>query len=73
LNVNRDHKREGVGRDSVRVSLVLIQSIYRRAVEWGRLTANPAKAVRKPSGRRERTILARRGIGSLKRLLTEDA
>lgn len=51
-----DLEREGVGRDSVRVSLVVIQSIYRRAVEWGRLTANPAKAVRKPSGRRERAV-----------------
>jgi integrase len=34
----------------------VVQSIYRRAVEWGRLTSNPAKAVRKPSGRRERAI-----------------
>ena len=49
-------EREGVGRDSVRVSLVVVQAIFRRAIEWGRLSTNPAMAVRKPSGRRERVV-----------------
>lgn len=49
-------EREGVGRDSVRTSLVVLQSIYRHGVEWGRVTHNPAMSVRKPSAKRMRVV-----------------
>ena len=49
-------EREGVGRDTVRTSLVVLQSIYRHGVEWGRAVHNPAMAVRKPSGKRVRAV-----------------
>jgi hypothetical protein len=36
--------------------MVLLQGILERAVEWGKLTTNPARVVRKPQARRERAI-----------------
>jgi integrase len=46
----------GVGEPAIRKTLVLLQSILERAVEWRRLDSNPARAVRKPSQRRTRTV-----------------
>ena len=51
-----DLERRGVGRDSVRVALVVVQAIYRRGIEWGRASFNPAVVVAKPSSRRERAV-----------------
>src|SRR4051812_46676364 len=47
----------GVGRHSVRLSLVVLQAMFKQAVAWGWLQANPVKAVPKPSGRRERGVV----------------
>ena len=47
---------DGVGRSSVRKSLVLIHGVLQRAVEWGRLGTNPARAVRKPPVGRPRAV-----------------
>lgn len=51
-----DLERRGVGRDSVRVSLVGLQAMFRRGIEWGRASTNPAVPVAKPSGKRERAV-----------------
>jgi integrase len=50
-------ERSGVGRDSVRVSMVVLQAMFAQAVSWGWVASNPVKAVRKPSGRRERAVV----------------
>jgi len=51
-----DLEGRGVGRDSVRVSLVVIQAMFRRGIEWGRASTNPAVPVAKPSGKRQRAV-----------------
>ena len=48
--------RDGVGEAAIRKTLVLLQSILERAVEWRRMDSNPARAVRKPSQRRTRVV-----------------
>ena len=63
-------ERAGVGRDSVRKSLVVLQAMFRYAEgsdEWG-VVRNPVRAVEKPSARRERAIvcLAPRQIEALR-------
>ena len=52
------HDRAGVGDSASRKSLFLLQGIFTLAVAWGHVTANPVAAVRKPSGRRKRAIVA---------------
>lgn len=39
----------GVGDAATRKALVVLQSMLERAVEWGRVDSNPARAIRKPS------------------------
>lgn len=39
---------DGVGPGSVERTLVMLQGVLSRAVEWGERTTNPAKAVKKP-------------------------
>jgi integrase len=46
----------GVGPSSIRRVMVILQGVLERAVEWGHLRANPARAVRKPPQRRERAV-----------------
>jgi integrase len=48
----------GVGDETVRKTLGMVQGIMQRAVEWGRLRVNPVRSVKKPSGARKRTIRA---------------
>ena len=48
----------GVGPASVRRVMVILQGVLERAVEWQRIPANPARAVRKPPQRRERAVRA---------------
>ncbi|MEO8689325.1 MAG: tyrosine-type recombinase/integrase [Solirubrobacteraceae bacterium] len=50
-------EREGVGPETIRRTLVLLQSILARAVEWQRIGTNPVKAVRKPRTSRRRAVL----------------
>jgi integrase len=47
----------GVGRHSVRQSMVVLQAMYEQAIRWGWVQINPVKAVRKPSARRERAVV----------------
>lgn len=52
-----DLEKAGVGRSSVRISLVAVQAMFSRAQEWGWVNTNPARAVRKPSGARKRAVV----------------
>jgi integrase len=52
-----DLEKAGVGRSSVRISLVVVQAMFSRAQEWGWVATNPARAVRKPSGARKRAVV----------------
>ena len=52
----RDLEEAGVGPASARKTMVLLQGVLQRAVEWGRLPQNPARPVRKPPLERERAI-----------------
>ena len=47
----------GVGRHSVRLSLVVLQAMFTHAIRWGWVQVNPVKAVPKPSGKRQRAIV----------------
>lgn len=51
-----DLARGGVGDATIRKTLSILQGILQRAVEWHRLPANAAKAVRKPVQRRARVV-----------------
>jgi integrase len=46
----------GVGDAATRKTLVVIQSMLQRAVEWRHIDSNPAKLVRKPSQTRTRVV-----------------
>jgi integrase len=48
----------GVGDETIRKTLVLLQGILERAVEWGRLRANPVRVVKKPKQKRRRAVRA---------------
>jgi integrase len=46
----------GVGDPTIRKLMSIVQGVLQRAVEWHRLTTNPARAVRKPPQKRKRRI-----------------
>jgi integrase len=56
----------GVGEASIRKTLVLLQGVLQRAVEWEAVRTNPVKVIRKPPERR------RRGISVLSPTLVEE-
>jgi integrase len=68
-------ERGGIGPQTVRKTLTMLQSMFRTAVEWERVSTNPVKAVRKPSVSRQRAIqpLSPVKIESLRRWLIENA
>jgi integrase len=49
-------EQDGVGRETVRKTLALLQGMLERAVEWGRLSRNPARSVKKPPQSRKLRI-----------------
>ena len=51
-----DLVRDGVGPATRHRAIVLLGSVMQRAVEWGRIPANPVRSVRKPPQRREREV-----------------
>lgn len=61
----------GVGRHSVRQSLVVLQAMYEQAIRWGWVPTNPVKAVKKPAAKRERAVvcLAPTQVESIRREL----
>jgi integrase len=48
--------QDGVGKETIRKTLAMLQGMLERAVEWGRIQRNPVKHVRKPSQGRTRTV-----------------
>src|SRR5919199_972742 len=52
-----DLEQAGVGDETIRRCLVLLQSILSRAVEWQRILSNPVRAVRKPRTKRHRAVV----------------
>jgi integrase len=63
----------GIGPASIRRTLVLLQGMLERAVEWQRITSNPAKRVKKPrqGGRRAVRPLAPATVEAMRRHLLE--
>jgi integrase len=49
---------DGVGAETVRKTLTMLQSVFQRAVEWQLLEANPVRAARKPPVGRARAVPA---------------
>jgi hypothetical protein len=52
-----DLECDGVGQETIRRTLVLLQSIFARAVEWQRVPSNPMRAVRKPRTQHRRAVV----------------
>lgn len=50
-------ERAGVGRHSVRLSMVVLQAMFQQAIRWGWVPTNPVKAVRKPPATRQRAVV----------------
>ena len=46
----------GVGNETIRKTLVLLQGILERAIEWGHLRVNPVRVVKKPRQTRQRAV-----------------
>jgi integrase len=55
-DLRADMNTAGVGDAATRKTLVVIQSMLQRAVEWRHIESNPAKLVRKPSQTRTRVV-----------------
>ncbi len=51
-----DLEHAGVGPAARRKALAVLSGVLQRAVEWGKLPSNPARAVRSPSARRARAV-----------------
>jgi integrase len=52
-------EKAGVGRHAVRVSRVMLQSMFKHAIRWRWVPGpNPVQQVEKPSGQRQRAIVA---------------
>jgi integrase len=67
-------ERAGVGRDSTRVSMVVLQAMFRQAVLWRWVSDNPVKHVKKPSGKRETAVvcLAPAQVESIRSVLLDE-
>jgi integrase len=48
---------DGVGAATIRGVLGMLQSMFQRAVEWGKATVNVVKQIKKPSAPRQRAIV----------------
>ena len=49
---------EGVGAESIRKTLTMLQGMFQRAVEWQVVASNPVRAARKPPLGRARAVVA---------------
>jgi len=54
----RELERQGTGRSQTRQALAVLQGMFRYAEERGRVRQNPVRLVRKPSGKRQRAVVA---------------
>src|SRR4051794_10878762 len=53
-----DLQAEGVGAETIRRTMTMLQGMLARAVEWQLIASNPVKAVRKPPSRRNDAVQA---------------
>jgi integrase len=69
-----DMTSAGVGDAAIRKTLVVLQSMLQRAVEWNRIDANPAKLVKKPSQTRSRVVrpLVPTDVEKIRKALLDD-
>ena len=51
-----DLKDSGIGDETIRKSLALLQAALGRAVVWGKILDNPVSAIKKPPQRRRRSV-----------------
>lgn len=67
-------EQKGIGRDTVRVSLVVLQAMFRQAIKWRWVQSNPVSEIDKPSGRRERAVvcLAPSQVEAIRRVFLEE-
>lgn len=49
-------QKDGVGQESIRKAMVLLQAMFTLAIEWGEITTNPVSVVRKPRQGRQQAI-----------------
>lgn len=57
VQLRNDLEKDGVGAPTIRKGMAMLQGVLARAVEWGKLPANPAPAVRKPRATRQLAIV----------------
>ncbi len=50
-------QREGVGQETIRRTMTMVQGMLQRAVEWQRISSNPVRATRKPPATRRRAVV----------------
>jgi integrase len=69
-----DLERDGVGPEAVRKTMSILQGILQRAVEWDRISSNPARVARKPRSTRKRAVrpLPPAMVERLRRLLMQE-
>ena len=53
----QDLERRGVGKDAIRKSMVVVQGIFRYAIEEELVDRNPVSVVRKPSAKRQKAMV----------------
>ena len=73
LRFRGELEQAGVGAHSIRRTLVILQGMLERAVEWQRLTTNPAKPIKKPRPTRKKAIrpLAPSTVEAMRQYLLE--
>jgi integrase len=52
----RDLSEAGVGNEAIKKTMTMLQGVFARAVEWGRVPVNPVQAVRKPTSIRRAVV-----------------
>ena len=53
-----DLEADGVGDETIRRTMTMLQGMFARAVEWQVVATNPVKAVRKPPSKRQHAVRA---------------
>lgn len=53
-----DLEADGVGDETIRRTMMMLQGMFARAVEWQVVATNPVKAVRKPPSKRRHAVRA---------------
>jgi integrase len=58
VRLRAELERDGIGPSAIRTLLAgVLSGVFARALEWGRVSSNPVRAVKKPSGKRKRAVI----------------